>query len=84
MKRSVIKFATIFLLVGALSLSVVRSTSAEEPKETKQMNCCEKMEMMNKQMKQMMDNHKMLMNDMKSLFEELQKSGQLTQEQKKK
>ncbi|MCM3164115.1 MULTISPECIES: hypothetical protein [Bacillaceae] len=54
-----------------MSLSVVTSTSAEEPKETKQMNCCKKMEMMNKQMKQMMDNHKMVMNDMKSLFEEL-------------
>lgn len=84
MKRSVINVVTILFLAGAMSLSLVTSPTAEEPNEPKQMNCFERMEIMKKQMNQMMDNHKMVMSDMKSLFGELQKSGQLTQEQKEK
>jgi methyl-accepting chemotaxis protein len=84
MKHSVFKFITILLFIVASSLPVVTSTHAkaeEASEETKQTNCCEKMELMNKQMKPMMENHKMVMNNMKSLFEELQKGGNLTQAQ---
>lgn len=81
MKHRVLKILTIFLFVVAISLPVATSPHAETPEETKEMNCCDKMEMMKNQMKPMMDNHKMVMNNMKSLFEELQKDGDLTQEQ---
>lgn len=84
MKHRVSKFVTILLFITAFALPASTSIYAEAPQESKEMNCCEKMYMMEKEMKKMMDHHKMMKNDMKNLFMELQQSGKLTQEQKKK
>nr|GGG60982.1 hypothetical protein GCM10011398_00270 [Virgibacillus oceani] len=56
-------------------------TKAENVGEAKEKNCIEKMEMMKKEMKVMMENHEMMKKEMNSLFNDLQESGKLTQEQ---
>lgn len=87
MKFSAIKWISILLLVSAIIFPVVTSSYAQslnqsvDSEESKEMNCCDKMEMMQKEMKSMMDHHKKMKNDMSSLFNELQQTGELTQEQ---
>jgi uncharacterized protein Yka (UPF0111/DUF47 family) len=86
MKNGVLKSVAILLFAASISFSGF-AYAEEEPndvvgtEETKEMNCCEKMEMMKDQMKSMMENHQNIRNEMKNLFKELQQSGKLTQEQ---
>lgn len=56
-------------------------SNVENPGEAKEKNCCDKMEMMKEEMKVMMDKHKMMKKEMNNLFNDLQESGKLTQEQ---
>lgn len=87
MKNSVFKLISLLLFVSAISLPVMTSSYAQSTKNavdfevTKEMNCCNKMDMMQKEMKSMMDQHKKMKNEMSSLFNELKQTGKLTQEQ---
>ncbi|MED4041156.1 hypothetical protein [Niallia taxi] len=85
MKYSLLRFISILLLVSAISSptpSYAQSPShAQASEESKEMNCCDKMEMMQKEMKSMMESHKKMKDAMSTLFNELQQTGKMTQEQ---
>ncbi|UYG98077.1 hypothetical protein [Cytobacillus firmus] len=86
MKNSVLKLISILLFASAISLPGMTSSYAKSTKNvvasevTNEMNCCDKMDMMQKEMKSMMDQHKKMKNEMSSLFNELKQTGKLTPE----
>lgn len=81
MKNKMLKITGLLLFVAVISLQTAPISFAESAAETMEMDCCDKMEMMKKEMQPMMQKHKLTMDKMKSLFDELKQSGKLSQEQ---
>ncbi|MFZ3579083.1 hypothetical protein [Virgibacillus sp. DJP39] len=88
MRVSTLKFVMTLFMGLAITMPVATSvhaevipSNAENVGEAKEKNCCDKMKMMKEEMKVMMNKHKMMKKEMNSLFNDLQESGKLTQEQ---
>jgi uncharacterized protein HemX len=90
MKNRFFRWLATLALIAAISFPIAVTSQAkaqennEASEQTQEMNCCNQMEMMKKEMQPMMESHKKTMAEMKSLFSELQQRGDLTPEQQQK